>query len=52
MAEDSKLSDSDGAILVKTARKAVTEFLSNGNKIKLEPEFEKSSHLILVCLLH
>jgi len=41
MAEDSKLSDSDGAILVRTARKAVTEFLSNGNKIKLEPEFEK-----------
>ena len=41
MAEDSKLSDSDGAVLVKTARKAVTEFLSNGNKIKLEPEFEK-----------
>ncbi|HIF52571.1 MAG TPA: TIGR00296 family protein, partial [Candidatus Nitrosopelagicus sp.] len=41
MAEDSKLSDSDGAILVKISRKAVTEFLSNGNKIKLEPEFEK-----------
>jgi len=41
MAEDGKLSDSDGAILVRTARKAVTEFLSNGNKIKLEPEFEK-----------
>jgi len=41
MAEDSKLSDSDGAVLVRTARKAVTEFLSNGNKIKLEPEFEK-----------
>ena len=41
MAEDSKLSDSDGAVLVNTARKAVTEFLSNGNKIKLEPEFEK-----------
>ena len=41
MAEDSKLSDSDGAVLVKTARKAVTEFLSNGNKIKLESEFEK-----------
>jgi len=34
MAEDSKLSDSDGAILVKTARKTVTEFLSNGNKIR------------------
>ena len=41
MSEDSKLSDSDGAILVKTARKAVTEFLSNGSRIKLEPEFEK-----------
>ena len=41
MAEDSKLSDSYGAVLVNTARKAVTEFLSNGNKIKLEPEFEK-----------
>ena len=41
MAEDSKLSDSDGAVLVNTARKAVTEFLSNSNKIKLEPEFEK-----------
>ena len=33
MAEDGKLSDSDGAILVNTARKAVTEFLSNSNKI-------------------
>jgi len=41
MSEDRKLSDSDGAILVKTARKAVTEFLSNGSRIKLEPEFEK-----------
>ena len=41
MSEDSKLSDSDGAILVKTARKAVTEFLSNGSRIKLESEFEK-----------
>ena len=41
MVEDGKLSDSDGAVLVNTARKAVTEFLSNGNKIKLEPEFEK-----------
>ena len=27
MPEDNKLSDSDGAVLVKTARKAVTEFL-------------------------
>ena len=41
MPEDSKLSDSDGIILVKTARKAVTEFLSNDSRIKLEPEFEK-----------
>jgi len=41
MPEDSKLSDSDGIILVKTARKAVTEFLSNGSRIKLESEFEK-----------
>ena len=41
MAGDNKLSDSDGAVLVKTARKAVSEFLSNGNKIKLESEFEK-----------
>jgi len=52
MVEDGKLSDSDGAVLVKISRKAVTEFLSNGNKIKLEPEFEKNSHSILVCLLH
>ena len=41
MSEDSKLSDSDGIILVKTARKVVTEFLSNDSRIKLEPEFEK-----------
>ena len=41
MSEDSKLSDSDGVILVKTARKAVTEFLSNGNRMKLESDLEK-----------
>ena len=41
MEEDSKLADSDGAVLVNTARRAVTEFLSSGNKIKLESEFEK-----------
>jgi len=41
MAEDSKLSDSDGAILVKISRKAVTEFLSNGNKIKLLTKDDK-----------
>ena len=41
MSENAKLSDSDGAFLVKTARQAVTEFLSNGNRIKLEAEYEK-----------
>ena len=30
MSKDTQLSDSDGVVLVKTARKAVTEFLSNG----------------------
>jgi len=29
MSKDTQLSDSDGAVLVKTARKTVTEFLSN-----------------------
>jgi len=29
MSKDTQLSDSDGAVLVNTARKAVTEFLSN-----------------------
>ena len=42
MSENTKLSDSDGVFLVKTARQAVTEFLSNGNKIKLEAEHEKN----------
>ena len=41
MSENTKLSDSDGVFLVKTARQAVTEFLSNGNRIKLEAEYEK-----------
>ena len=41
MSENTKLSDSDGVILVNTARQAVTEFLSNGNRIKLETEYEK-----------
>ena len=41
MSKDIQLSDSDGNILVKTARKAVTEFLSNGNRIKLESDLEK-----------
>jgi uncharacterized protein (TIGR00296 family) len=41
MSENTKLSDSDGVLLVKTARQAVTEFLSNGNRMKLEAEYEK-----------
>jgi len=41
MSRDTQLSNSDGVVLVKTARKAVTEFLSNGNRMKLESEFEE-----------
>ena len=41
MPDDTRLTDSDGVLLVKTARHAVTEFLSNGNRIKLEAEYEK-----------
>ena len=41
MSRDTQLSDSDGILLVKTARKAVTEFLSNGNRIKLESDLEE-----------
>ena len=41
MSKDTQLSDSDGVILVKTARKAVTEFLSNGDRMKLESDLEE-----------
>ena len=41
MSRDTQLSDSDGVILVKTARNAVTEFLSNGNRMKLESALEE-----------
>jgi len=41
MSRDTQLSDSDGVFLVKTARKAVAEFLSNGNRIKLESDLEE-----------
>jgi len=41
MPENTQLSDSDGIFLVKTARMAVTEFLSNGKRMKLESEREK-----------
>lgn len=35
----SNISENDGHILVKTARKIVTEYLKNGIKIKLDKEF-------------
>jgi len=41
MSKDTQLSDSDGVVLVKTARKAVTEFLSNGDRMKLESDLEE-----------
>jgi len=41
MSRNTQLSDSDGAVLVKTARKAVTEFLSNGNRMKLESDLKE-----------
>jgi len=41
MSRDTQLSDSDGVVLVKTARNAVTEFLSNGNRMKLESDLEE-----------
>jgi len=41
MSRDTQLSDSDGVFLVKTARKAVTEFLSNGDRMKLESDLEE-----------
>lgn len=34
------LSNEDGEILVKTARQVVTEYLRNGKKIELSPEFK------------
>ena len=41
MPDDTLLSDSDGVFLIKIARMAVTEFLSNGKRMKLESEYEK-----------
>ena len=41
MSGDIQLSDSDGTLLVKAARRAVTEFLSNGNRMKLESDLEE-----------
>jgi len=39
MKDYSNISENDGYILVKTARKIVTEYLKNGIKIKLDKEF-------------
>jgi len=41
MSRDTQLSDSDGVVLIKTARKAVTEFLSYGNRMKLDSDLEE-----------
>ena len=41
MPDDTRLSDSDGVFLIKIARMAVTEFLSNGKRMKLESKGEK-----------
>ncbi len=42
MKDYSNLSDSDGEMLVKTARAVVTEFLKTKNKMKLDKDFEES----------
>lgn len=42
MKDYSKLSDSDGEMLVKTARAVVTQFLKTKNKMKLDKDFEEA----------
>ena len=42
MKDYNNLSDGDGHILVKTARKIVAEYLKNGTKPKLEKEFKNN----------
>ena len=37
---DFKLTEQDGELLVKFARKVATEFLTTGKKIELDKEFE------------
>ena len=41
MKNNNNISSEDGCSLVKMARKIVTEFLKNGNKIELEKEFQE-----------
>ncbi len=42
MKDYSNISKDDGHVLVKTARKVVTEYLKNGTKSKLEKEFKNN----------
>ena len=39
MTNTKNISKADGELIVKTARKIVTEFIQNNNKMKLDPEF-------------
>jgi len=41
MTDNTKISEKEGHILVKTARRIVTEYLKNGSKIELEKEFQQ-----------
>ena len=40
MKDNIKISEKEGHILVKTARRIVTEYLKNGSKIELEKDFQ------------
>ena len=41
MKDNTKISEKEGDILVKTARRIVTEYLKNGSKIELGEKFQK-----------
>ena len=41
MTDNTKISEKEGHILVKTARRIVTEYLKTGSKIELEKEFQQ-----------
>ena len=42
MKDNTKISEKDGQILVRTARRIVTEYLKDGSKIKLGKEFQEN----------
>ena len=42
MKNNTKISEKDGQILVRTARRIVTEYLKDGSKIKLGKEFQEN----------